>query len=955
MEHLTAQDFVTKWRKTDLSERSAVQQHFLDLCRLVGHEAPADFDPTGKEFTFEMGTEKSTGGQGWADVAKIHYFGWEYKGKHADLDKAYQQLLQYRESLQNPPLLVVSDTERIIIHTNFTDTPKKVVELTLDDLLTGDGLRTLRAVFFEPNSFRPQLTTQQVTQKAAEEFSRLAALLQKYGAEPQKAAHFLIRLLFCLFAEDIGLLPAGIIKRLVDQTRRRPKDFSEGLGQLFGKMAKGGLFGADRIVQFNGGLFDDDTVLDLDSDGLDILARVDRLDWSSIEPSIFGTLFERGLDPSKRSQIGAHFTGKDDIVLIVEPVLMWPLRARWETIKAEAVALADERDQAKGQRRTNLDRQLRDLLIGFATELAKVRVLDPACGSGNFLYIALRLLLDLWKDVSTRLSEYGFPRLIPSPDVAPSPAQLHGIEINGYAYELAQSTIWIGYVQWLQDNGFGFPPEPILRPLVTIQHMDAILAYDAEGKPVEPEWPAADVVVGNPPFLGDKKMRAEMGSGYVEALRQLYNGRVPGGADLVCYWFEKARAQLASGDLKRAGLLATQGIRGGANRVVLNRIKETGDIFWAQSDRDWVLDGAAVNVSMVGFDAGIQSMRELDGRSVLAINADLTASADLTSAMPLTENFGLAFIGTQKGGPFDISSTVAAEMIRQQGNPNGRSNSDVVRTWINGSDLTGRPRNMWVIDFGSSMPIEEAAKFEAPFEYVKKHVYPVREHLRRENHRKYWWIHAESRPGMRMALRTLGRYIATPRVSKHRLFVWQPAKTLTDSAAVVIARDDDYFLGMLQSRPHEIWALRKGTALEDRPRYTPTSTFDTFPFPFPPGHEPQDDPGVRAIAEAAAELVKLRDAWLNPPGTSEADLKKRTLTNLYNQRPTWLDNAHRRLDEAVFEAYGWPVDLSEDEILARLLALNLDRAARQGEVVTGEVAREDGENGGDVGRTTPDG
>ena len=313
------QDFVHKWRDVTLKERSAAQEHFIDLCRLVGHETPAEADPTGERFAFEAGAGKQQGGQGWADVWKKGFFAWEYKGRHADLDKAYQQLLQYREALENPPLLVVSDIERIVIHTNFTNTVKRVEELALDDLLLPEGLTLLRAVFFEPETLRAPQTTEQVTAEAAKEFARLAELLRAYGADPHRTAHFLIRLLFCLFAEDIGLLPQGLFTRLVSQTRRQASAFAGQMRQLFGAMAGGGWFGADQIAHFDGGLFDDDTALDLDSEGMDILTRVSALDWSSIEPSILGTLFERSLDPSKRAQIGAHYTSKEDILLIVEP------------------------------------------------------------------------------------------------------------------------------------------------------------------------------------------------------------------------------------------------------------------------------------------------------------------------------------------------------------------------------------------------------------------------------------------------------------------------------------------------------------------------------------------------------------------------------------------------------------------------------------------------------------
>ncbi len=923
---LSPQEFVEKWRKATLKESSAAQEHFIDLCRLVGHPTPAEADPTGQSFTFEAGAAKQRGGQGWADVWKKGAFAWEYKGKHKDLDRAYQQLLQYRESLLNPPLLIVSDIDQIVVHTNFTNTVKRVVQIGLDDLLEPEGLAQLRAVFFEQTFFRAPQTPEQVTQEAATEFARLADLLRKYGEDPQRAARFLIQLLFCLFAEDIiGLLPPDLFTRLVQQTQRNSAAFAGQLRQLFQAMASGGWFGADQIPNFDGRLFEDAEVLELDSDGLDILARVSTLDWASIEPSIFGALFERSLDPAKRSQLGTHYTSREDIMLIVEPVLMAPLRRRWAEVQQESLDLARRRDEAKTNRaRDNRHKELTALLTGFAYEIAQVQVLDPACGSGNFLYVALKQLLDLEKEVITLAGDLGLTRFFPSV----SPAQLHGIEISEYAHELAQATIWIGYIQWLRENGFGVPGEPILKPIETILQMDAILAYDEEGRAVEPEWPEADVVVGNPPFLGGGKIRSELGDTYTESLFKLYGDRLPNFSDLVCYWFEKARAMIETQELIRVGLLATQAIRGGANRTVLDRIKKTGDIFWAQSDRDWILDGATVHVSMVGFDNGAETDRLLDFRPVENINPDLTGTADLTKSQILKENSNISFQGPSPKAPFDIDFEVAQEMLAAPLNVNDRPNSDIVRPVVSAVDLVQKSRNKWTIDFGL-MTKEQAAQYESPFEYVKQYVLPVRK-TRRDDYRGQWWQYARPRPEMRKALKGLSRYIATPRVSKHRAFVWLAPKVLANDGTIVFACDGDYFFGVLHSKIHELWARRKGTQLRDAKsglRYTPRTCFETFPFPWPPGQEDRNNPIVARIAQAARELVEKRDRWLNPEGAMEKELKKRTLTNLYNARPTWLDLAHRQLDEAVLDAYGWPHDLSDEETLERLLALNLERAS----------------------------
>jgi len=919
----TIVDFVSKWQAATLTERQGAQMHFIELCDVLGQPHPSD-----ETYTFEKGAQKAEGSRGFADVWKRSHFAWEYKGKHKDLDAAYHQLLKFREDLENPPLLVVCDLVRFEVHTNFTGTAKRVYRFSLDDLLKSQAttacslapLEVLRALFSDPNRLRPDRSTAEVTEIAATEFASLADSLRKRGNDPQRAAHFLMRLLFCLFAEDIGLLPSKLFSRLLERTRARPADFNTRLAELFQAMTKGGTFGIEDIAHFNGDLFTDAEVLDLSVVDLETLLRVSALDWSSIEPAIFGTLFERSLDLSKRSQLGAHYTSREDIQLIVEPVLMSPLRARWVEVRTKAEKLLEEGKSRKTTPK-KVQSSLRKLLLVFVDELSHVRVLDPACGSGNFLYVSLKLLLDLWKEASVYAATRGLP-LLP---YQVNPAQLYGIETNVYAHELASVVVWIGYIQWLHDNGFGVPPSPILQRLHNIRRMDAVLIHDKDGKPVEPEWPDVDVIVSNPPFLGDKKMRAQLGDEYVDDLRRLYGERVPGSADFVAYWHERARRAIESSAAKRAGLLATNSIRNGANRRVLERIKKTGDIFMAWSDRPWVLDGANVRVSMVGFDDGTQKEKSLDGHPVDEINTDLTAGADLTRAVPLPENRGLCFLGMMKAGPFDIDDETAQGMLAGPANPNGRPNSDVVKRRLAGSDVVRRPGSGWIVDFGTAMSEADAALYELPFEYVRQHVRPIREKARRKHTREKWWIHGEARPGLRRAIASLARCIVTPEVSKHRVFAWMPTSTIPDHKLHVFARQDDYFFGVLHSRVHELWALSKCSTLEDRPSYNSKTTFETFPLPWLPGKEPEDDPRVKAIAAAAKGLVEKRD----PPDASPAELKKRTLTNLYNQRPQWLDDAHRALDKAVLAAYGWPENIGDTEILERLLALNQQRGEGQ--------------------------
>lgn len=950
---MTLAAFVAQWKASTLNERSAAQQHFLGLCDALGQPHPAAIDPTGDFYAFEKGASKTSGGQGFADVWRKGFFAIEYKGKKKNLADAYRQLLEYREALANPPLLVVCDLSRFEIHTNFTGTVPDRYGFDLDDLLQNEPTRTcprrpvevLRALFEDPDRLRPERTTAAVTEAAARAFGQIARSLAERGHEPHAVAHFLIRLLFCLFAEDVGLLPEGLFTQMATNFQRQPERFKESLRALFEAMAGGGVFGATLIRHFNGGLFDDGEVLPLTEGELATLNAAAALDWAHVEPSIFGTLFERSLDPGKRSQLGAHYTSRDDIEKLVEPVILMPLRRRWDAVQIQVEAILGQREpilarQQPGIARSAADRRAleridadaRDRLQTFTQEIAALRVLDPACGSGNFLYVALRALLDLEKAAIAFGASRGLTGFFPQV----GPEQMRGLEVNEYAVELAPTTVWIGYIQWLRENGFGGPEEPILRRFDMIRQQDAILNPDG----TEPDWPEADFIVGNPPFLGDKKMRAELGDGYVERLRRLYAGRVPGGADLVCYWFEKARAQIASGRIKRAGLICTNGIRFGANRQALTRIAESGSIFSAWSDREWILDGAAVRVSIVGFDDGAETQRTLDGQPVPTINPDLSWRPDVTTAAVLRENAGLVYLGMMKAGPFDLSDSAARAMLSTGGNPNGRPNSDVVRPRLGGQDITGRPRGGYVIDFGERSE-EEASLYEAPFEYVRQHVKPLRDANRDDLMQQKWWLFGRPRPALRAAIAGRDRCIVTPEVAKHRLFVWMPTTSVPDHSCHVIAREDDYFFGVLHSRLHEVWSLAvcNFMGIGNDPRYNSSRTFGTFPMPWPPGQEPteEDSPTVKAISEAARKLVELRDNWLSPEGMDAADLKKRTLTNLYNARPTWLDNAHKALDRAVLAAYAqttgdaWPETMNDEEILGRLLWLNHQRAGRGGE------------------------
>ena len=937
---MTPSQFITKWRDNQLSESAGAQAFFLDLCEVLGVEKPNDPD----NYCFERGATRTGAGRGWADVWKRNCFAWENKGPNRDLSKALKQLMTYALALDNPPLLIVCNRALIEIHTHFTGTPSEIHTIRLEDVAAPENLQKLRWVFDAPEKFRPNRTLLDVTREAAGRFAEIAQSMQVRGHPPEKIAHFLIQCLFSMFAEDAGLLPEKLFERVVSKSAGSPDKLTARLGELFKSMQAGGDFMLEDIAWFNGGLFEVIEPIPLEASEAKALLAASNMNWSHIEPSIFGTMFERGLDPAMRSQLGANYTDPATIGKIIDPVIVRPLTAEWEVAKA-FIAKAMAKYAAGGKGSQAAYKTAQETFLRFIERLKKFRVLDPACGSGNFLYLALRALKDLEHRANLDAEMLGLHRQI---TIETSPANVLGIEINAYAAELARVTVWIGEIQWMLKNGYEIQRRPILAPLNHIQCRDAVLKADG----TEAEWPKADVIVGNPPFLGDKKMRGKLGAEYTGRLRKLYSGRVPGGADLVTYWFEKARAKIEAGKCQAAGLVATNSIRGGANRKVLDRITQSTRIFEAWSDEDWINDGAAVRVSLVCF--GNRDGARLDDKPVTTIHADLMAGAgiDLASAHPLVENAKTAFQGITKGGAFDVPGDTARSWLPLP-NPNVQSNAIVVRPWRNGMDIARRCADNWIVDFAECTE-NEAAQFEAPFAHVLKYVKPERDTNAEKNTRERYWLFKRSGAEMKRAIFGRLRFIATPEVSKHRVFVWLAPGIVPDKNLVVFARDDDTTFGVLHSRFHEVWALHLGTSLEDRPRYTSTTTFETFPFPegLTPKMLPENftNPQGRAIAEAAKQLNELRENWLNPPEwiermpeivpgfpdriqakpEHESDLKKRTLTNLYNARPAWLDNAQKALDAAVAQAYGWndyTPEVSDEEILRRLLELNQRRAS----------------------------
>ncbi len=1006
-------DFYAKWgaggTAASLNERQGAQPHFMDLCALLGVPTPGSSRQDGQsDYIFEQDTLLLGEARGYADVFKRGHFAWENKKPGSNLDTALNQLLRYSLALSNPPLLVVCDRLTIRIHTQFTGHPSAVHTVKIEELDKLEKQALLRRLWLDPESFRPKDTTRDITEDAAKSFATLAERLRNRGLvvdkkgiptgggtavnKPEVVAHFLTQCLFCFFFDDVKLLPKRLFEGLVNNKNLTSDKLTAALTNLFTTMKDGGLYGNDDIARFNGGLFQTINVPKLDLLDVSELRKAAEKNWTAIDASIFGTLFERGLDPRKRSQLGAHYTDPATIERIINPVIRQPLLQKWELTKQEIRRLMTKSKLSKrGEYKINSRRypatagdaayqQAEREFVNWLDHLKNYRILDPACGSGNFLYLGLKTLKDVEVFSHQEAEDLGLDR---QTELVTGPHNMLGLELNEYAAELARVTVWIGELQWRLTHGYEFKTNPVLEPLDCIECRDALITFrpttsPVRAEPVEADWPKASVVVGNPPFLGGSKKRRELGDAYFEALDTVFAGRVPGGADLVCYWFDKALKAIEINGLGAAGLVSTNSIRGGANRKVLDAICEKSAIFEAWSDEGWVNDGAAVRVSLIAF--GHAGGAILNGEDVPQIYADLSAPAvfgnslNLSKAKQLSANAGGSIRGLAKVGNFDIEGQLAREWLKRP-NPHNLPNSEVLTPWANGMDVTRRPSDTWLIDFASCSE-SEASLFEAPFSHVNAHVKADRLNQRDEKRREYWWKLGRSGAELRNATKKIPRYIATPMVAKHRLFALLDSRVFADQQLIVIARSDDSTFGILHSRFHELWALGMCSwmGVGNDPRYTPTTCFETFPFPA--GLTPQDtasqqtcrlasgavvpdvpSKAAETIAEAAYKLNTLRDNWLNPPdwtqrlpevvplGMSvspypdrivpkpghEKELSERTLTKLYNARPAWLDTAHKTLDAAVATAYGWTdytPEMPDETILQRLLALNVERSAR---------------------------
>jgi hypothetical protein len=796
-----------------------------------------------------------------------------------------------------------------------------------------------------------------------------------------------MRCLFTMFAEDVHLLRERIFSNAFDRWLEDPTVFPSEVEDLWTKMDQGGtLWGGGRIWRFNGGLFADPFGLPLDRQQLQTLKRAAESDWADVEPAIFGTLLERALDPQERHRLGAHYTPRAYVERLVRPTIEEPLRNEWETVRATVRVLLASPD-ADANRKTMAE--ARAEVSRFLERLTQVRILDPACGTGNFLYVSLDVLKRLENEALEMYDQLGGAKLTHYGRLV-SPQQFLGIEIKRWAKEIAELVLWIGYLQWqVRTKGFEHPDEPILRDYHNIECRDALLAYDEKvpllddaGQPVtrwdgvtmkrhpvtgedvpddrarvrvyryvnprRAEWPEAEFIVGNPPFIGNKRMRAALGDGYVETLRDVHPD-VPESADYVMYWWHFAAGLVRCGVAIQFGLITTNSITQVFNRRIVGQhltAEPALSMIFAIADHPWVdiAAGAAVRVSMTvvrrGFFEG-QALVVIDEEGgnddavvvqfssrVGRIDETLTVRSSEPRINNLRANDDLSFMGVTLGGQGFVLEDEEARRLSPHGS---------IRPYVIGRDLTQRRSRRSVIDFTGLTEAEARADAPELLQIIVDRVKPEREQNSRLAYRNKWWLFAEQRVRLRHALASLNRFIVTCRTAKHRTFEFVDSSTVVESTVIAICLDDAFQLGILASRPHLVWALHVGSTLEDRPRYNNSLVFETFPFPATAVLE-QDR--IRIVSAALESHRKQRQGMY---GALTITAMYNVVEKLRSGEPltdkekiiheqglvSVLKQLHDELDAAVFDAYGWPHDLTDEQILERLVSLNAERAEEE--------------------------
>lgn len=1015
-------DFVANWTASSAAERANKDSFLNDLCDVLGvaRPNPTTGDPERDAYVFE------------ADAFAIHEGG-KTSIRKIDLLKRGCFILEAKQG---------SDAGSAKIGTARRDTPLWTLAMqsargqaqgyarTLDEpppfLITADigycfdlfacfdgtadyqpfpnaqgsrifvrdlerHLDTLRTIFTEPLSLDPSRYSAKVTREIAAHLADLARGLEEAGHPQEGIAKFLMRCLFTMFAEDVGLLPEHVFaKALEKEWIPDPKKFKPQVESLWRIMNDGGeAFTLGKVMRFNGGLFAQPDALTLTKSQLKTLHTAARCRWEDVEPAIFGTLLERALDPKERHRLGAHYTPRAYVERLVRPTIEEPLRADWDVIQAEVRQLVTQDKVVDAQK----------VVREFHEKLCHVRVLDPACGTGNFLYVTLDVFKRIESEVNELLHGLGSQESLQTTRLSVTPEQFLGIEVKPWAREIAELVLWIGFLQWeFRTRGkTSVPEEPILKDYGNIQCRDAVLAWDSiepvldeDGRPVtrwdgetmklhpatgedvpddsarvpvvkyvnprRAEWPAADFIVGNPPFLGKVHMLDAFGEGYVEALREAYSGDVPDSADFVMYWWYNAATLVGRGAVRRFGLVTTNSITQAFNRRVVTAAIEAQSrirLAWAIDDHPWVesADGAAVRIAMTvgaggegeGVLVHVASEGTLTSEAVPTvtlllsrgvINADLTIGADTINTVPLEANRSLASMGPALGSRgFVVSASERERFVALDGEAARR----VLRPLRNGKDYVAKLRGVFAIDLHGMSEDDVRRGLPHLYQHLRDTVWPERAENKDLKLRSQWWLFRRSNELHRAMLSGLTRFVVTVETAKHRVFFFEDATVLAEHGTISIGIEDASFLAILSSRIHVKWALATGGTLEDRPRYNKTLCFDPFPLPDP---TPDQRALIRSLGEAL-DAHRKRQQSLHPDLTitgmynvleklrsGEALTPKEKIIHEHGLVGT-LQKIHDDLDAAVFEAYDWPRTLTDEQILERLVKLNADRAEEE--------------------------
>lgn len=907
-----------------------------------------------------------------------------------------------------PPFLIVCDVGHCIeIFADFSGTgraygpfpDRQGFRVYLQDLRDADVRGRLAAIWTDPLSLDPSRKAARVTREIARRLAAVSRSLEaQHDGRAEDIALFLMRSIFTMFASDVDLLPRGRFTQLLADCVSSPAAFAPLLDELWSKMDEKEhdrrFFSAFRthVRHFNGNLFRGAKAYRLGAEEIGELLAASRMDWREVDPAIFGALLEQALAPAERKRLGAHYTPRAHVRRLVDVTVMEPLREDWRMALTRA-------EQAKDEGK---DKIARDMVRAFHRRLCATRVLDPACGTGNFLYVALELMKTLEGEVLETLARLGEHESMGLDRETVDPHQFLGLELNPRAAAIAELVVWIGYLQQHYRTRTGHPGEPILRTFRNInfgrrEGYNAVLTWDGYPTPAiverrgeraeiypnarQPDWPEADFIIGNPPFVSASAMKSELGGPYVDALRAAYP-EINASADFVMYWWDRAASLVTAPDARtrRSGLVATNSISQPLlRRVVEKRLngRPRASVVFAIPDQPWTRPSgvaAAVRIAMTVIEAGEAEGRLLRLRTESGlgtdeptltfettrgrINADLTVGVDVTGARALKAAAGVGHDGVKLHG--------AGFLIRQDqfasiGIGRRAGLESFVRPYANGRDLMHRSRGLFALDFLGLDEGDVRARFPEAYQHLLDKVRfdldergtprtdakgrkTGREWNNRAVYRNSWWLFGEPRRELRPALEGLPRFIATVDTARHRVFQFVPSEMLLDDKSVIVASQDAAILAVLSSRIHVAWAMRAGGRLGvgNDPVYSKSRCFDPFPFP-----EPRAETR-RALREAGEELDALRKRV-------QAENPDITLTGLYNvvERirlgAPLLDKEedvkrsglamivkelHAAIDRLTCEAYGWSADVGDDVVLSRLVALN---AARVEEEAAGRV------------------